>query len=193
MTSKDSYYQKECNKIDANCINAYLELKLDDQDPSKLILDHSWGETSVDLGPAVQGSETVTHMYLSPAEAPVALQYDPERGEPDCIHGDDLSRIISLSLLKDVDQATKPVNGDVLIYRNGKWYTFNLTAALNAINNRLTAIEQILAKPSGIPNNTRLVWGNINLYSDYTNTNIRDWGLFTHSKNNNIPNDEYFA
>ena len=193
MTSKDSYYQKECNKIDANCINAYLELKLDDQDPSKLILDHSWGETSVDLGPAVQGSETVTHMYLSPAEAPVALQYDPERGEPDCIHGDDLSRIISLSLLKDVDQVTKPVNGDVLIYRDGKWYTFNLTAALNTINNRLTAIEQILAKPSGIPNNTRLVWGNINLYSDYTNTNIRDWGLFTHSKNNNIPNDEYFA
>lgn len=193
MTSKDSYYQKECNKIDANCINAYLELKLDDQDPSKLILDHSWGETSVDLGPAVQGSETVTHMYLSPAEAPVALQYDPERGEPDCIHGDDLSRIISLGLLKDVDQVTKPVNGDVLIYRDGKWYTFNLTAALNTINNRLTAIEQILAKPSGIPNNTRLVWGNINLYSDYTNTNIRDWGLFTHSKNNNIPNDEYFA
>ena len=193
MTSKDSYYQKECNKIDANCINAYLELKLDDQDPSKLILDHSWGETSVDLEPAVKGAETVTHMYLSPAEDPVALQYDPERGEPDCIHGDDLSRIISLSLLKDVDQATKPVNGDVLIYRNGKWYTFNLTAALNAINNRLTAIEQILAKPSGIPNNTRLVWGNINLYSDYTNTNIRDWGLFTHSKNNNIPNDEYFA
>lgn len=193
MTSKDSYYQKECNKIDANCINAYLELKLDDQDPSKLILDHSWGETSVDLGPAVQGSETVTHMYLSPAEAPVALQYDPERGEPDCIHGDDLSRIISLSLLKDVDQVTKPVNGDVLIYRDGKWYTFNLTAALNTINNRLTAIEQILAKPSGIPNNTRLVWGNINLYSDYTNTNIRDWGLFTHSKNTNIPNDEYFA
>ena len=193
MTSKDSYYQKECNKIDANCVNAYLELKLDDQDPSKLILDHSWGETSVDLGPAVKGSETVTHMYLSPAEAPVALQYDPERGEPDCIHGDDLSRIISLSLLKDVDQVTKPVNGDVLIYRDGKWYTFNLTAALNTINNRLTAIEQILAKPSGIPNNTRLVWGNINLYSDYTNTNIRDWGLFTHSKNNNIPNDEYFA
>lgn len=193
MPSKDSFYQKECNKIDASCINAYLELKLDDQDPSKLILDHSWGETSVDLEPAVKNAETVTHMYLSPAENPVALQYDPERGEPDCIHGDDLSRIISLSLLKDVDQVTKPVNGDVLIYRDGKWYTFNLTAALNTINNRLTAIEQILEKPSGIPGNARLTWGNINLYSDYTNTNNRNWGFYTHSTSTNIPNDEYFA
>lgn len=193
MTNKDSFYQKECNKIDASCINAYLELKLDDQDPSKLILDHSWGETSVDLEPAVKNAETVTHMYLSPAENPVALQYDPERGEPDCINGDDLSRIISLSLLKDVDQVTKPTNGDVLIYRDGKWYTFNLTAALKAITDRLDVIETTLTKPTGIPGNARLVWGNINLYSDYTNTNNRNWGFYTHSTSTNIPNDEYFA
>lgn len=193
MTSKDSYYQKECNKIDASCINAYLELKLDDQDPSKLILENPWNDTSVDLEPAVKDAETVTHMYLSPEEDPVALQYDPERGEPDCIHGDDLSRIISLSLLKDVDQATAPTNGDVLIYRDGKWYTFNLTAALTAITNRLDTIEQIIERPEGIPDNTRLAWGNINLYSDYTNTNNRNWGFYTHSTSSNIPNDEYFA
>lgn len=193
MTSKDSYYQKECNKIDASCINAYLELKLDDQDPSKLILENPWNDTSVDLEPAVKDAETVTHMYLSPEEDPVALQYDPERGEPDCIHGDDLSRIISLSLLKDVDQVTAPTNGDVLIYRDGKWYTFNLTAALTAITNRLDTIEQIIERPEGVPNNTRLTWGNINLYSDYTNTNNRNWGFYTHSTSTNIPNDEYFA
>lgn len=193
MTSKDSYYQKECNKIDASCINAYLELKLYDQDPSKLILENPWNDTSVDLEPAVKDAETVTHMYLSPEEDPVALQYDPERGEPDCIHGDDLSRIISLSLLKDVDQVTAPTNGDVLIYRDGKWYTFNLTAALTAITNRLDTIEQIIERPEGIPNNTRLAWGNINLYSDYTNTNNRNWGFYTHSTSSNIPNDEYFA
>lgn len=193
MTSKDSYYQKECNKIDASCINAYLELKLDDQDPSKLILENPWNDTSVDLEPAVKDAETVTHMYLSPEEDPVALQYDPERGEPDCIHGDDLSRIISLSLLKDVDHVTAPTNGDVLIYRDGKWYTFNLTAALTAITNRLDTIEQIIERPEGIPDNTRLAWGNINLYSDYTNTNNRNWGFYTHSTSSNIPNDEYFA
>lgn len=193
MTSKDSYYQKECNKIDASCINAYLELKLDDQDPSKLILENPWNDTSVDLEPAVKDAETVTHMYLSPEENPVALQYDPERGEPDCIHGDDLSRIISLSLLKDVDQVTAPTNGDVLIYRDGKWYTFNLTAALKAITDRLDTIEQIIERPEGVPNNTRLTWGNINLYSDYTNTNNRNWGFYTHSTSSDIPNDEYFA
>ena len=193
MTNKDSYYQKPCNKIDASCIDAYLELKLDDEDPSKLILDSSWGETSVDLEPAVKDAETLTHLHLSPEEDPEALQYDPERGDPDCIHGDDLSRIISLILLKDVDQNTPPVNGDVLIYQNGKWYTFNLTAALKAITDRLDVIESTLEKPEGIPSNTRLVWGNINLYSDYTNTNDRSWGFYTHNTSTNIPNDEYFA
>lgn len=193
MTSKDSYYQKECNKIDASCINAYLKFKLDDQDPSRLILENSWEDTDIDLEPAVKDAETLTHLFLSPEEDPEALQYNPERGEPDCIHGDDLSRIISLSLLKDVDQNTAPVNGDVLIYRNGKWYTFNLTAALSAITNRLDAIENTLEKPEGTPANTRLVWGNINLYSDYTNSNIRNWGFYTHSMSTNIPNDEFFA
>lgn len=193
MTSKDSYYQKECNKIDASCINAYLKFKLDDQDPSHLILENSWEDTDIDLEPAVKDAETLTHLFLSPEEDPEALQYNPERGEPDCIHGDDLSRIISLSLLKDVDQNTAPVNGDVLIYRNGKWYTFNLTAALSAITDRLDAIENTLEKPEGTPANTRLVWGNINLYSDYTNSNIRNWGFYTHNMSTNIPNDEFFA
>lgn len=193
MTSKDSYYQKECNKIDASCINAYLKFKLDDQDPSHLILENSWEDTDIDLEPAVKDAETLTHLFLSPEEDPEALQYNPERGEPDCIHGDDLSRIISLSLLKDVDQNTPPVDGDVLIYRNGKWYTFNLTAALAAITNRLDTIEQTLEKPEGIPANSHLVWGNINLYSDYTNSNIRDWGFYTHNTSTNIPNDEFFA
>lgn len=193
MTSKDSYYQKECDKIDASCVNAYLEFSLDDQDPSILTLKNSWGDTSIDLEPAVKDGETVTHMFLSPEESPEAIQYDPERGEPDCIHGDDLSRIISLSLLKDVDQTTAPVDGDVLLYHNGKWYTFNLTAALSEITKRLDAIEKTLEKPAGTPDNTRIVWGNINLYSDYTNTNVRNWGFFTHDTNTNISNDEYFA
>lgn len=193
MTSKDSYYQKECNKIDASCVNAYLELSLDDQNPSLLTLKNSWEDTSVDLEPAVKDAETLTHMFLSPEEAPEAIQYNPERGEPDCIHGDDLSRIISLSLLKDVDQSTPPVDGDVLLYRNGKWYTFNLTAALSEITKRLDTIEKTLEKPDGIPSNTRIAWGNINLYSDYTNTDVRNWGFYTHDTNTNISNDEYFA
>ena len=65
MTSKDSYYQKECNKIDASCINAYLKFKLDDQDPSRLILENSWEDTDIDLEPAVKDAETLTHLLRS--------------------------------------------------------------------------------------------------------------------------------
>ncbi len=204
MSSIDEYYRKECEKISASDVNAYLELKLDDREPNKLILDSSWGETEVDLTDAVKTAETVTHMYLSPVQSPVSLQYDPERGQPDCITGDALSRIISLTKLKDVDQDTAPANGDVYLYNNGKWYAFNLTEALDTINHRITdglasllqQINQIrlqIAPPEGIPENSRIMYGNINIYSDYTNNNVRNWGVFAHSTSNDIANDEFFA
>lgn len=207
-TPIDSFYHKECAKIDAaRCVDAYLQLKLDPENPVNLILESSWEETSVDLTDAIKAGETLTHLFLSPdCGDPVALQYNPERGDPDCIHGDDLSRIISMHLLKDVDQGTAPTDGDVYIYDNGKFYTFNLTAALADIEQRLgdritqligriVNIENMLTRPAGVPTNTSLVWGNINLISDYTNNNVLDWGLFTHSTDPSadIPNDEFFA
>lgn len=201
MTSRDEYFHKECEKIDASDVNAYLELRLDGQDPKELILDSSWGETSVDLTDAVKAAETVTHLSLVPnCDEPVSLQYDPERGDPDCISGDDLSRIISLTKLKDVDQNTPPTNGDVYIYRDGKWYAFNLQSFVDNVNNAIdninasiTNILNRIAPPEGIPNNARIMYGNINIYSDYTNNNVRDWGVFAHSTSNDIANDEYFA
>ena len=201
MTSIDEYFRKECEKIDASDVNAYLELHLDDQDPKKLILDSSWGETSVDLTDAVKAAETVTHLSLVPnCDEPVSLQYDPERGDPDCISGDDLSRIISLTKLKDVDQNTPPTNGDVYIYRDGKWYTFNLQSFVSNVNNAIdninasiTNILNRIAPPEGIPGNARIMYGNINIYSDYINNNVRNWGVFAHSTSNDIANDEYFA
>lgn len=207
MTNIDSFYRKECNKIDARCVNAYLELKLDKEDPINLILDSSWGESKVDLTDAVKAGETLTKLFLTPeCGDPISLQYNPERGEPNCIHGDDLSRIISMTKLKDVDQNTTPRNGDVYVYRDGKFYTFNLTEALDAVENRfgdvindlrqqIANLTSLLARPSGIPTNTKVVWGNINLISDYTNNNVQDWGLYTHSTDPSadIPNDEFFS
>lgn len=201
MTSIDEFYRKDCEKIDASDVNAYLELHLDDQNPAKLVLDSSWGETSVDLTDAVKAAETVTHLSLVPdCDNPTSLQYDPERGDPDCITGDDLSRIISMTKLKDVDQNTPPVNGDVYIYNNGKWYTFNLQSFVDNVNNTIdninASITQILnriAPPEGIPGNARIMYGNINIYSDYTNNDVRDWGVFAHSTSNDIANDEFFA
>lgn len=217
MTNIDEYYRKECDKIDAQCVNAYAELKTDEQKPTELTIETSWGENTVDLSNAVKAAETNTHMHLSPEGGPVALQFDPERGEADCIHGDELSRIISLTKLKDVDQSVAPVDGAVYMYDGEEniFKPFNLNQELanirNEYNAALSGLRQeflnalgdtninvanllaALAKPEGIPDNARVVWGNINLISDYTNTNNRDWGLYTHDKNNNIPNDEYFA
>lgn len=205
-TPIDSFYHKECSKIDAaRCVDAYLKLKLDEENPVNLILESSWEETSVDLTDAIKAGETLTHLFLTPeCGDPVSLQYNPERGEPDCIPGDELSRIISMQKLKDVDQETVPVEGDVYIYKDGKFKTFNLTQAITDLNSlinnalqqfntRLTNVENKLVKPIGIPDDTRIVWGNINLISDYTNSNIRDWGLYTHSTSTDIPNDEFFA
>lgn len=205
-TPIDSFYHKECSKIDAaRCVDAYLKLKLDEENPVNLILESSWETTEVDLTDAIKAGETLTHLFLSPdCGDPVSLQYNPERGDPDCIHGDDLSRIISMQKLKDVDQGTAPTEGDVYIYHNGKFYTYNLTDALDdirgdvstLINNlaqRVTNIENKVTRPTGVPDDTRIVWGNINLISDYTNTDTRTNGLFTHSTATDIPNDEYFS
>ena len=40
MTNIDSFYRKECDKIDAaRCVDAYLKLKLDEENPVNLILE----------------------------------------------------------------------------------------------------------------------------------------------------------
>lgn len=208
MTIIDGFYNKECNKIDPSCINAFFELGLSEENPTELYLDNSWGKTSVDLLPAIKAGETMTYLKLAPANNPAYLEYDPENGIPQCIHGDDLSRIISMKLLKDVKQ-TNLTDGDVYMWNSttNQFEPFNLANFVTAVNTALTnlgarvtnletdvaEIKAILARPSGIPSDVRLVWGDINLYSDYTNNNNRQHGFFTHSTSTNKANDEYFA
>lgn len=138
MTDIKEYFTKGCPKMDASAISAFHELSLGDQHPEELTLTTSWDETTVDLTPAVKAAETTTHMHLSPdgeGETPTALQFDGEHGSVDCISGDDLSGIISLSKLKDVSIDRQPRNGDVLMYNNGKWVLYNLLDAINNLNN----------------------------------------------------------
>lgn len=196
MTNIDEFYHKDCEKIDANCINAYVDYHLDEENPAGLCVNTSWGGDCLDLTSIVKAAETVTSLELTPTDNPTCLTFNREDGQADCIHGDDLSRIISMTKLKDVDQATPPVNGDVYIYKNGKFYTFNLQQYMddtaNTINNMQAAIRQLQVLlnywqvPEGLPANAKIMLGNINLYSD-TNAAINSNGTVQSlNKNNGI-------
>lgn len=223
MTNIDEFNINECKKVDPNCINAYVDFHLDPDNPTGLCLDTSWGGECLDLLSIVKAGETVTTLYLSPEENPNCLVYEREDGQSDCITGDELSRIISMTKLKDVDQDTPPTNGDVYIYRNGKFYTFNLqtfvdnTNALisnlqNAINNlttRVTNLESTLAPIANrfelftnVPSNAKIMLGNINLYSDTnavvngsgTATSLdKSHGIYGHALNQDKAQDELFG
>ena len=196
MTNIDEFYHKDCEKIDANCINAYVDYHLDEENPAGLCVNTSWGGDCLDLTSIVKAAETVTSLELTPAENPTCLTFNREDGQADCIHGDDLSRIISMTKLKDVDQTTAPVNGDVYIYKNGKFYTFNLQQYMddtaNTINNMQAAIRQLQVLlnywqvPEGLPANAKIMLGNINLYSDTNAVINSDGTVQSLNKNNGI-------
>ena len=200
-------YEK-CEKIDACEVDAYVSLALDPENPTGVILDSSWGTIRVDLESVVKAGETITHMELVPENNPTAIRYTRESGEVDCITGDELSRIVSMQLLKDVDQTTPPSDGDVYIY-NGTTNLFepyDLKTAISNINTYLGRLEQAITnldnRISDIENLiynypqdkvTKIPRGDINLYSDYTNTNSKAHGFFTHDPATDVANDEYFA
>lgn len=196
MTNIDEFNRRECDKIDSNCVNAYVEFKLDPNNATGLCLDTSWGGDCLDLKSIVKAAETVTSLELSPADDPNCLVFNREDGQADCIHGDDLSRIISMTKLKDVDQTAAPTNGDVYIYRDGKFYTFNLQQYIDdtasTINNMQAAIRQLQVLlnywqvPEDLPENAKIMLGNINLYSDTNAVINSDGTVQSLNKNNGI-------
>lgn len=205
MTTKSTEFNyKDCEKIDGRMVNAYIDAHLNPENPVELDIESTWGDSAVDLTDAVKAAETVTHMELGSN----AIEYFAEDGHVDCIYGDDLSRIISMHLLKDVDITVPPVDGDVYIYDGNKqkFVTFNLADALDAItgnitnilgdiNNlksRVTNIEQLLVKPENIPTDAKIAWGNINNYGDYTGSGLKTSGIYTHDPTINVPNDQMF-
>lgn len=223
MTNVDEFNHKECDKIDSNCVNAYVDFHLDADNPAGLCVETSWGGECLDLTSIVKAAETVTTLHLSPEENPNCLEYEREDGQSDCITGDDLSRIISLSKLKDVDQNTAPINGDVLMYNNGKWYTFNLQTymdniattiqniqgAITNLQGRVTTVENTLSPIANrfevftnVPNDAKIMLGNINLYSDTgavingsgaaTSLN-KNHGIYGHSLATDVAQDEIFG
>lgn len=205
---------EDCDKIDANCIDAFSEMTLNE---GTLCVETSWGKQCVDLEPVVKAFESCTTLYLSPDENPNCLVYEPEEkcGDNICIHGDDLSRIISMTKLKDVDQTTPPNDGDVYIY-NGETDLFepydlktfitntntaiqNINAAISNLQNRVTNIEEKITPPEGTPATARIVHGTINIYGDYgavvnssgVATSLdKTHGLYSHSLNTDAVDDQ---
>ena len=216
MTNIDEFNHRECNKIDANCVNAYVDFHLDKENPTGLCLDTSWGGECLDLESIVKAGETVTTLKLEPEENPTCLVFHREDGGADCIHGDDLSRIISMTKLKDVDQETAPTNGSVYMYRNGKFYAFDLgkyiddtaytinelKSIVNSLRNELQNILNRWHLPVGVPDDAKIVLGNINLYSDENAVINSDGtvesldktsGLYSHNLNEDRTEDEIFG
>ena len=199
---------QECDKLDPHWVDAYVELKLDPENPTGVILESSWGEVKVDLKSVVKAGETVTHLDLAPENNPTVLRYKNEAGDYECISGDDLSRIISMQLLKDVSQTTPPTDGIVYMYNGSaelfepfdlksavgdlNVYLVRLEAAIIDLQNRVSDIESLIYN---YPQDkvTKIPRGDINLYSDYTNTNSKAHGFFTHDPNTDVANDEYFS
>ncbi len=196
MTNADEFNVRECDKIDSNCVNAYVDFKLDPDNATGLCLDTSWGGDCLDLIGVVKAGETVTSLELSPADDPNCLVFNREDGQADCITGDELSRIISMTKLKDVDQVTAPANGDVYMYNNGTWYTFNLQQYINdtanTISNMQAAIRQLQVLldywqiPEDLPTGAKILLGNINLYSDKDAVINNDGTVQSLNKNNGI-------
>lgn len=209
----------DCDKIDPLCIDAYFDYGLDPDNPTGLCIHTPWGGECLDLISIVKAGETLTTLYLSPEEDPNCLVYEPERGDNICIHGDDLSRIISMRYLKDVDQNTPPSDGIVYMYNSTtnlfepydlKTTISNINTAITNINaaitnheNRLIRIEQMLTPPADAPSNVKVVFGNINDYSDpnvvinegsgTVTTLDKTHGLYTHLLADNAYGDEIFG
>lgn len=207
----------DCNKIDPLCINAYTDFELDPDNAAGLCLHTPWGGECLDLTSIVKAAETCTTLYLSPEDDPNCLVYEPEEkcGDNICIHGDDLSRIISMTKLKDVDQDTAPSDGSVYMY-NGQTGMFepydiktfitntntaiqNINAAISNWQSRIENVEQKLVPPANTPEDARVLFGNINILSDYgavvnssgvATTLDRTHGVYGHDANVDLAYDE---
>lgn len=211
---------EDCDKIDSQCIDAFSSLTLDED--GILCVETSWDKQCIDLAQAVKDYESCTSLYLSPEENPNCLVYEKEErcGDNDCIDGDDLSRIISMQYLKDVTQTgEEPEDGIVYMY-NEETHLFepydlkttitNINTAIQNINQtlanherRLQVIEEKLTPPADAPANVKVVFGNINDYSDpnvvinegsgTVTTLDKTHGLYTHLLADNAYGDEIFG
>lgn len=207
----------DCNKIDPQCIDGYTDVEFDETNDTGICIHTPWGGMCLDLTNIVKAAETCTTLYLSPEDDPNCLVYEPECGDNICIHGDDLSKIISMKYLKDVS-ADALYDGAVYMY-NGVtkiFEPFDLKTALNNLNiavegvtasmanllNRIIALENKLTPPADAPEGVKVVFGNTNIYADTSavvdssgvaTTLDKTHGLYSHTLATDTYGDEIFG
>lgn len=210
----------DCDKIDPRWIDAYVDFNYDPENPTGICLHTSWGGNCLDLAEIVKTAESCTTLYLSPEDNPNCLVYEPEEkcGDNICIHGDDLSKIISMRHLKDVS-GDALVDGAVYMYNEttNMFEPFDLKTALSGLStnieninaslsnlaNRIVALENKLTPPADAPEGVKVVFGNINEYSDPNvaidgNTGAvitldKTHGFYTHTLSDSAYGDEIFG
>ena len=212
---------EDCDKIDPLCIDAYVDFDFDPDSDTGICLHTPWGGNCLDLTEIIKNAESCTTLYLSPEDNPNCLVYVPEEkcGDNICIHGDDLSRIISMRYLKDVEQSTSPSDGIVYMY-NSQTNLFepfdlktalgnistqiqNINSAINNHENRINNIELRLTPPADAPADVQVVFATIIEYSDpnvvisegsgTVTTLDKTHGLYTHTLASNAYGDEIFG
>lgn len=217
MSVSLGFFNKEaCEKINPCDVDAYISLSLDPENSTGVILDSPWGVTHLDLASVVKAGETVTSLELVPEDSPTAIRFMREDGDYDCITGDELSRIISMTKLGDVDQDTAIADGYVYMYDGdnnvftpydlqtfiGDTNTYigrlqasitNLQNQIDALDARIDVIETKLTPPENAPDDVSVAFGNRNVYGDVTNTDLHDYGVFTHDPTEELVNDLYFS
>lgn len=131
-----------CKKIDAADINAYFCMGLNEENPVNLELDTPWGISSLDLTPALEAGMVGGSIALYPDPNPDRLRYTKGSAYDD-IMGVDLSRIIRMQLLQDVDQTVTVGDGDVYMF-NGTtnlFEPFNVQNQLNTLTGEATKLD----------------------------------------------------
>lgn len=178
--------RKDCRKICGTDVEAFIQLGYDDKFSTHLKLYSTWGWSSIDMTPIVKASETVTSLFLTPEDAPTALQYNKEDGTYDCILGDDLSQIISMHLLADVDQSQPLTTGDIYMWAvDGIFRPYNLQNFITETGDNFQNVNNTI---QGLTNRVQIVEGQMNDLIQRLSLLENDYKTFKTSVQNQLTN-----
>lgn len=184
---------KDCQKIDAEWVNADFSFEIDPENPSILILHNSWGDINIDLSPIVKLNETVTHLKLAPEDAPDSLDYQNETGMHECIDGETLAGIIPLKKLRDMSPDNDWRTGYAPVWDEtaGKFIARYVNTE-GSMDSRVTALEDNMTIVRATVQNIQAQIGNIETAINSLKDRVTALEELT-AKPENIPEDTALA